>query len=92
LREYGKIYVKDGSEVSFENGVFPLELTVVPKKEEFITFTQIQGKEEFEFITSNYVLLENKIFQIRDIGEHFNNLKSFDTVIKKEKLEEFLTE
>ncbi len=91
LREYGKVYITDGSEISFESGVFGVELVLIKKGTEFIAFAKINSHNEFQFISSSYVLVENKILQIKNIGENFNKLKNFDTVIKEEKLEEFLT-
>jgi SNF2 family DNA or RNA helicase len=91
LREYGKVYSSDGSEINFELGLFGVELVLTKKGEELLSFSKINSQDKFKFLSSSYVLVENKILQINSIGENFNRLKSFDTLIKEEKLEEFLT-
>lgn len=91
LREYGKVYSEDGSEISFEVGLFGVELLLTKKGEELESFSKINSQDKFKLISSSYALVENRILQINSIGENFNKLKSFDTVIKEEKLEEFLT-
>ena len=91
LREYGKVYDAKGDEISFQSGMFSVELVLIKKEREFASFSKIESHAEFQFINGSYVLAQNKIFHVNGVGENFNKLKSFDTIVKEEKLEEFLT-
>ena len=91
LRQNQKLFSSKGEELHFESGVFSLEFVLIKKNDEFLAFSKLKDSDEFEFLTSSYILFENTLFQIHDIGENFSKLKSFNTVIKEDKLEEFLT-
>lgn len=91
LREYGKVYSADDIEIHFENALFVVELFMIKKQDEFTASTKINSCQEFKFINSSYALVKDKILQIKNISENFNKLKSFNTAIKENKLEEFLT-
>jgi len=91
LRQNHKLFDEKGEELHFESGVFFIEFVIIRKNSEFITFSKVKNSDEFKFLTSSYVLIQNNIFQINDIGENFSKLDTFNSVIKEEKLEEFLT-
>lgn len=76
--------------ISFVAGVSEIDLIIVPK-DKLIIFPTIQGESEFVFLTSSFVLVGNTVKQIHTIGENFAKLSSFNTIVEKEKLEEFLT-
>jgi len=89
LRNSDKLYYKDEI-VSFDNDIFKAELHI-EKQDKLILKCFIDKKQDFEFISSNYVLIDNKIKAIYNIGENFNHLKDFNLMINEEKLEEILT-
>ncbi|MEA2099723.1 MAG: hypothetical protein U9P72_06305, partial [Campylobacterota bacterium] len=91
LRQNGKIFVDSGDEISFESGVFKVELEILKDENSFATSINIDSQTEFRFLTSNYMLLSDKIVQVFDIGENFSRLKDFNTTINDDKLEEYLT-
>ncbi len=94
LRQNGKIFNLSGDEISFSEGISKVELEIVQdleNKGKFKTSLQVDSHTAFRFITANYVLLQERIVQVNDIGENFNKLVTFNTSIEKEKLEEYLT-
>ena len=91
LRSSDKLYSSVNEIISFDDGISLVDLNIVKKDDKFEIFSSILEFEEFKFLTSSYVLIENRIKQINSIGENFNKLKSFDTLIEQDKLEELLT-
>lgn len=91
LRQSDKLFTSKGELVSFEEGIASVDLNIIKSGEKLDVYTSISGKKEFQFLTSSYVLIDHHIVQIHSIGEHFNQLKNFDTTIEKKKLEELLT-
>jgi len=51
----------------------------------------VNSNTAFRFLTPSYVLLADTIIQVQSVGENFSKLMDFNTRLKKEKLEEFLT-
>jgi len=90
LRSSDKLYFKDKN-LSFDSGVYFIDLKIIPKNDKLNIILSVDGIDDFEFITSDYILYQDKIRQIHNIGEHFNKLLSFRTDINSDKLEEFLT-
>lgn len=90
LRHSDKIVDKNGKSITFLSGVFQIDLFIA-KKDKLILLPVVEGDDDFLFITSNYILQHNQIKQIHNIGENFQQLNNFDTIIPLEKLEEILT-
>ncbi len=90
LRYSDKLY-SDKSILSFNGDMQKLELQLVKKDSKIISNAMIDEIDEFKFLTSSYILYQNKIQPIYNIGENFNKLSSFNTTIEEQKLEEFLT-
>ena len=91
LRLNKTLYSSDAKEILFENDVYSVDFSLIKKSDAFIAFSTVNSKDTFQFLSSSYILAENKILQINDIGENFNRLHSFNTTLKEETLEEFLT-
>lgn len=90
LRHSDKLVDKSGSELSFATGISQIDISIT-KKDKLIILPVVENDDDFVFLTSSYILQNNQIKQIRNIGENFNQLNNFDTVIPQEKLEELLT-
>ncbi|MEA3553944.1 MAG: hypothetical protein U9R39_06040, partial [Campylobacterota bacterium] len=90
LRYSDKLYYKN-TNIVFDTGIEKLQLKVIKKDDKFITYPTIKQKDEFKFLTSSYILIDDKIQQINNIGDSFNKLDNFNTTIDQSKLEEFLT-
>ena len=91
LRQNNKLVNDKNESITFSNRVESVEIKIIKKDDKFVSFPKINDYDEFEFITSSYVLVENEIRQVNSIGENFSRLKSFDTVVGEDKLEEYLT-
>jgi len=91
LRQHNKLVDKNNTPLTFGSGVKSVTLKVIKKGDKLVTFPQIDSEDAFELLTPDYVLIKNEIQQVHNIGDYFENLKSFDTTINEEKLEEFLT-
>ena len=91
LRQHNKLVDKNNTPITFSSALRSVDLKVIKKEDKLLLFPQIMGQDEFQFLTSNYVLVQNEIIQVHHIGDNFDKLKSFDTVIAQEKLEELLT-
>ena len=89
LRQSDKLFLESNEQLIFQNDIYNIDLNII--KNENITIYSTVQNEKFIFISSNYVLIQNQIKQIHNIGENFIQLKNFDTVIEFDKLEEFLT-
>lgn len=90
LRNSDKIVDKKNKAISFVSGVFEVDLLI--DKGDFLTLLPVvQNDDDFIFLNSNYILQHNQIKQIHNIGENFEKLNSFDTLVPREKLEEMLT-
>ena len=90
LRSSDKFYDAQNNKLSFENGVSKVQLHIT-KGEKLELICKVDRSSDFIFLTSSYVLIENKIKQINNIGQNYNQLINFDTTIDEEKLEEILT-
>ncbi len=91
LRQNGKMFVAAGEEIAFETGLFSLKLTIAALEDEYTTELSVNSNTAFRFLTPSYVLLADTIIQVQNVGENFSKLMDFNTRLKKEKLEEFLT-
>jgi len=91
LRANGKLFDASGKEIGFDDGLFKVQLEILKDDDKLTTTLSIDNCTAFRFLNSKYVLLADKIVQINDIGENFLRLVDFNTTIKDDKLEEFLT-
>ncbi len=91
LRLSDKLFTNNGEQIFFESGVFQIDIHLSKKDDKYLVFSSIGDDEEFRFLTSSYALIGNKIKQIKNIGENFNKLQNFNTVIDADKKEELLT-
>jgi len=91
LKQHNKLVDKENLPITFGLAVTSVALKVIKKEDKLLVFPQIGGEDTFQFLTPNYVLMQNEIQQVHNIGDNFEKLKSFDTTIDEEKLEEFLT-
>ncbi len=73
------------------DGVSFVELDITTTDEKLAISLSVDAVLDFRFITSGFVLIGNVIKQVCSVGENFNKLENFKSVIEKEKLEEFLT-
>ena len=91
LRDSDKFYTQKNEKISFENNLFFIDLNIIKEDEKYKIYSSIEQNSNFEFLSSSYVIIDDKIKQIHNIGENFDKLKSFDTLIEADKIEEFLT-
>ncbi len=90
LRQSDKIVDKKNNSLIFESGISQIDLNII-KKDKLDLFCTVEDKKDFLFINSTYILVDNKIKQIYNIGENYQQLNSFNTSIAQDKLEEILT-
>jgi superfamily II DNA or RNA helicase len=76
--------------IYFDDGIATVDLTIDENDKLYIA-PFVEGESDFSFLTSSYVLVGNRVKQVRTVGESYTKLNSLHTVIDKEKLEEFLT-
>ncbi len=87
-----KFFTSDDEQILFEKGIFEIDLKILKSKDEkLLIFPSIGESDDFIFLSSSYIMIGNVIKQIKDIGENFNKLTTFNTTIEADKLEEFLT-
>ncbi len=91
LRQYNKLVDKNNTPITFTSTVTSAILKVIKKDDKLLVFSQVIGQDAFEFLTPNYVLVQNEIHQVHNVGDNFEKLKSFDTTVTEDKLEELLT-
>ncbi|MEA3455800.1 MAG: DEAD/DEAH box helicase [Campylobacterota bacterium] len=93
LRQSDKLVLGDGLDISFDTDVYDVVLTVEKdiKSDKFVVSSELDGDKSFRFLTPGYVLTGDRIKQVHSVGDHFNQLKNFDTMVEKEKLEELFT-
>lgn len=91
LRRHNKLVDKNNTPITFNTSIVAMNLKIIKKNDQLVVFPQVEGYDEFQFLTSHYVLIKNEVQQIHDIGENFEKLKNFNTVIAQEKLEELLS-
>ena len=91
LRQNGKLFVASGNEITFDNGLFKVELEILKDENKFKNTLSVDANTAFRVLNSSYVLLIDRVVQISDIGENFVKLLDFNTTINGDKLEEYLT-
>ena len=91
LRLSDKVFTAKDESISFESGVFQVGLEIIREENQFLVSPVVEGSSSFRFLTDSYTLLDNRVLQIHSIGDNFEQLKTFHTVIEEKKLEEFLT-
>lgn len=90
LRNSNKLFTLQGELISFNTGVCSICLNIINEETKVTVYTSVSNHQKFSFITSSYVLIDNKIYQINNIGEKFHKLKDFNTSIQEDKIEELL--
>lgn len=90
LRQSDKIVDFSNKPISFVSGVLQLQLRIV-EKDKLVIIPVVDGQDEFQFVSASYILQNNQMKQIHNIGENYKQLSAFDTLIEKEQLEEMLT-
>lgn len=92
LRHSDKFFTADDEQILFDDGLFELDLKVVKSNDsKLLVYPSVGDSAEFKFLSSSYVVVGTLVKQIKHIGENFDKLHNFDTVIEFDKLEEFLT-
>ena len=91
LRLSDKVFTAKDESISFESGVFQVGLEIIREENQFLVSPVVEGSSSFRFLTDSYTLLDNRVLQVHSIGDNFEQLKTFHTVIEEKKLEEFLT-
>ncbi len=92
LRLSDKFFTSDDKQILFENGIFEIDLKILKSKDNKLLISPSIGKDDdFKFLSPSYVMIGHVIKQIKNVGENFDKLSSFDTIIEIDKLEEFLT-
>ena len=91
LRQNSKVFVASGKEIFFSDSISKVELEIMTHESEFESLLNIDSHTAFRFLTPKYALLIDKIVEVKSIGENFNKLIDFNTTLKNDKLEEYLT-
>ena len=91
LRLSNKVFSTKDVPISFESGVFHVSLEVIKKDNKLSILPKVGDSSEFKFLTSSYVLIEDRVLQVSSIGDNFEYLKTFYTTIEEKRLEELLT-
>ena len=91
LRASDKLYDFEDTKLSFLHGLFNIELNIKTQDEKLLSFLSVDTIENFSFLTSSYVKVGNKILQINNIGQNYQKLEQFNTLITQDQLEELLT-
>jgi len=91
LKNSTKVVNKQNEALFFKDGTFKIELNIEKENKHFNISPAIEGHQKFLFLTSSYVLMNNRIFEIASVGENFKEFNSFERKVSEDKLEEFLT-
>lgn len=94
LRNSDKLFDIDNNRISFETGISQIDLNIIRHNKEndkLVLFCSVDNSDEFKFLTQSYLLINGTIKQINSVGDNFNELKNFDTIIVEDKIEEILT-
>ena len=82
LRLSDKVFSAKDEPISFESGVFQVVLEIIEKENKLFVLPKIGDSSEFRFLTSSYVLIEDRVLQVSNIGDNFEQLKTFHTTIE----------
>jgi len=93
LRQSDKLITEEGKQLSFADGIRDLVIFVDTQSvaEKLVVTSMVDGESEFKFLTPNYILVGESIQQVHYTGDHYRQLKNFNTTIEPSKLEELLT-
>ena len=91
LRLSDKVFSVKDMPISFESGVYQARLEITKQDNKFLVVPMIGDNNKFTFLTSSYVLIEDRVLQVSSVGDNFEQLKTFNTTIDEKKLDEFLT-
>jgi len=91
LQLSNKVYTFEDIPLIFEQGILEVCLSIEEENEKLSITPHVNSSEKFKFLTDTHLLIENRVVQILSIGENFEQLKTFETIIENSKLEEFLT-
>ncbi|MDQ7067467.1 MAG: hypothetical protein Q9M40_05580 [Sulfurimonas sp.] len=91
LRQNGTLFTQNGTALSFESGIFSVELEVLATTKGFKNSLKIKGESAFRLLNAHYAILTDRVVQIHDVGENFKKLMDLNSSINRDKLEEYLT-
>ena len=91
LRQSDKIYDNTDKKLNFTDGLYSLELQITKQDDKLTIVPTVDSSEDFVFLSSSYVVIDQEIKQIKNIGENYSSIKSFKQSIPNSKLEELLT-
>ena len=91
LKLSDKFYTTSSENINFFDSVSKIELNILEEDDRYKIFSSINSNNNYMFINSCYLMSDSTIYQINDIGENFDKLENFNTVIEKDKLEELLS-
>ncbi len=91
LRQHNKLFDQNNTPITFSSSLTSVNLKVIKKEDKLLVSTQVKGLDTFQFLTPSYVLINNEIVQVHNVGDNFEKLKGFDTLIGEDKLEELLS-
>ncbi len=91
LRLSDKLYSSDNICISFQDGISIINYNIIPKNDKLVVYPSLDRENDFRFLSDDYIISKNSITQIESIGENFNRLNNFDTIIEEDKVEEILT-
>jgi SNF2 family DNA or RNA helicase len=81
----------ENKQISYSKSDSKVVLNIEEVEDKIYIKSVINNSDDFKFLTSEYIILNNEIIKIEDIGEKYSSLKLFDTSLQKQKLEEILT-
>ena len=91
LRLSDKVFSLKDMPISFESGVYQVRLEITKQDNKFLVVPMVGDNNKFKFLTSSYILIEDRVLQVSSVGDNFEQLKTFNTTIDEKKLDEFLT-
>ncbi|MEA3228761.1 MAG: DEAD/DEAH box helicase, partial [Campylobacterota bacterium] len=91
LRLNGKIFIENGDEIPFSDIQHSVKLHIEKSDKSYKVDVSIANNVHFKFLTSSYVLLQDKIVQVDNVGQNFNKVIDLSSTVEDDKLEEFLT-
>ncbi|MFK5976211.1 MAG: DEAD/DEAH box helicase [Sulfurovum sp.] len=91
LSQSDKVYNQKDEIIIFDKDIGSVILDIEKRDEDRLKVTPLVDNKPFSPLTANYILQKNKIKEIQRIGDDFHKIFDFNTTIKEDKLEEFLT-
>jgi SNF2 family DNA or RNA helicase len=95
LHKVGNLVDSKFQLIQFAEGVARIRLEISEAtdglKGEIVLHHLEESYRQVQFLSENYVLVAEKIFQIQPVGNHFENLRLFETRISAENLDRYFT-